>query len=60
MGYLELADKYTTITKEIGYIEKLMKKDKDLKYPRKLSQLRQEQKELRDRLDEYNGVRDER
>lgn len=55
MGYLELADKYTAITKEIGYIEKLMKKDKDLKYPRKLSQLRKEQKELAAKIDEYNG-----
>lgn len=58
MGYLELVDNYTSITKEIGFIEKLMRKDNDLALKRKLSQLRKEQKELRDRLDEYNGVRD--
>ena len=59
MGYLEFADKYTAITKEIGYIEKLMKKDKDLKYTRKLEALRREQKKLSKKLDEYNGVKNE-
>lgn len=56
MGYLELVDNYTSITKEIGFIEKLMRRDNDLALKRKLSQLRKEQKELRDKIDEYNGV----
>lgn len=60
MGYLELVDKYTSVTREIGYIEDLIKKDEDLALVRKLKQLRREQRDLGKKIDEYNGVRDER
>lgn len=54
MKYLELADKYISITNEIGYIENIMEKDKDLKFKRKLIQLRKEQKELEEKIDYEN------
>lgn len=60
MGYLELVDKYTSVTREIGYIEDLIKKDEDLALVRKLKQLRREQRDLGKKINEYNGVRDER
>lgn len=54
MEYLSLVNKYTAITNEIGYIENVMKKDNDLKFKRKLSQLRKEQKELKEKIDDEN------
>ena len=59
MGYLELKRKQISITREIGYIEELMKKDEDLALGRKLKQLRKEQKEIAKQIDEYNGVKNE-
>lgn len=59
MGYLELVNKYTAITNEIGYIEELMKKDKDLALKRKLKGLREAQAEVKREIDMYNGVRDD-
>lgn len=56
MGYLELVNKYTAITNEIGYIEELMKKDKDLALKRKLKGLREAQAEAKREIDMYNGV----
>lgn len=60
MGYLDLVSKYTKITSEIGYIEELMKKDKDLALVRKLETLRVEQKDLKYQIDKYNGVKNGR
>lgn len=59
MGYLELVDKYIAITNEIGYIEKLMKKYKDLALKKMLKRLREEQSEVKREIDRYNGVRDD-
>ncbi|MDO4778525.1 MAG: hypothetical protein Q4A42_03105 [Tissierellia bacterium] len=57
MGYLELVNKFTAITNEIGYIEDLMTKDIALK--RKLERLREAQAEAKREIDMYNGVRDD-
>lgn len=59
MGYLELVNKYIAITNEIGYIEELMKKYKDLALKRKLNGLREAQAEAKREIDMYNGVRDD-
>ena len=56
MGYLEMTSRYIAITKEIGFLEKQMKRDKDLSVKRKLKDLRKEQKKLQRKLDKYNGV----
>lgn len=60
MGYLELVNKYTAITNEIGYIEELMKKYKDLALKRMLKRLREEQSEVKREIDRYNGVKNGR
>lgn len=60
MGYLELVNKYITITSEIGYIEELMKKYKDLALKRMLKRLREEQSEVKREIDRYNGVKNGR
>lgn len=59
MKYIQLADKYISITTEITYLEDLIKRDNDLALVRKLEQLRLEQKEVASLIDEYNGVKND-
>ena len=58
MGYLELVNNYTSTTMKIKYVQELMKKDKNLDFMRKIEQLREEQKHLAGKIDEYNGVKE--
>ena len=43
---------------KIEYVQELMKKDKRLYFVRKIEQLREEQKHLAGKIDEYNGVKE--
>lgn len=57
MGYQYLVNRYYVLTEEIGYLERLIKNgDNDLSLKEKLKVLRHEQKDIKRRIDEYNGV----
>lgn len=57
MDYQYAINKYITITKEIGYIEKQIKNgDKDLSLIKKLKLKRNEQEKLKIEINKYNGV----
>lgn len=58
MGYLELTNAYIKVTEEIG--KRLNQKSRDISNKKEIESLRERQKELAAKIDEYNGVRDER
>lgn len=56
MNYIDLTGKYCRLTKQIGYLEdQIAEGDKDLGLVRELALLREEQKSVEEKLDEYNA-----
>lgn len=55
MNYIDLASRYYTLTKKIGYLEKQIARDDDLALVRELTFLRNEQKRVAEKIDEYNA-----
>ena len=56
MTYLDMTARYYTLTKQIGYVERQIKRgDDDLSLLRELAFLRNEQKRVEEKIDEYNA-----
>lgn len=56
MNYLDMTGRYCTLTKQIGYLEKqIARGDDDLSLLRELAFLRDEQKRVAEKIDEYNA-----
>lgn len=56
MNYLDMTSRYCTLTMKIGYLEKqIARGDDDLELVRELAFLRNEQKRVAEKIDEYNA-----
>ena len=56
MNYHKMASRYYTLTKQIGYLEKQRRRgDTDISVAQEIEQLRQEQKRVEEKIDEYNA-----
>ena len=56
MTYLDMTGRYCTLTMQIGYLEKqIARGDDDLELVRELAFLREEQKRVAEKIDEYNA-----
>lgn len=56
MNYLDMTGRYYTLTKQIGYLEKqIARGDNDLGLVRELDLLRDEQRRVKERIDDYNA-----
>lgn len=55
MGYLEMTNRYITISERIGHLEGQQRSgDTDLSVAQEIINLRKEQRELKDKIDTYN------
>ena len=56
MNYIDMTGRYCTLTMKIGYLEKqIARGDDDLELVRELAFLRDEQKRVEEKIDEYNA-----
>lgn len=56
MNYIDLTGKYCRLTKQIGYLEvQIAEGDEDLGLVRELALLREEQKSLEKKIEEYDA-----
>lgn len=56
MNYLDMMGRYYTLTKQIGCLEKqIARGDSDLGLARELDLLRDEQRRVKERMDDYNA-----